>query len=102
MNYKPLIWNSLCIPLHTKKVVELTLNPKAKDETSGFKFASNYLTGCTHVEEVVDNVSSTAAKASNNNIKLTHKRLYVVYITYINNVPVFFHCSSSNLTPNTL
>lgn len=48
------------------------------------------MTGCIYVEEVVDNVSSTAAKVFNNNIKSSCKRLCSVYITYINIVPVFF------------
>ena len=89
-------------PFAHKEVVELAANPKTKDETFGFKLASDDLTGQNYVEEVIDSVSSTATKAFNNNIKSSCKRLCNVYFTHINNVSVFFYCSSLNLTTNVL
>ena len=51
-------------PFVHKEVVKLTVNPKTKDETFSFTLATNDLTGYTYIEEIVDSVSSTAAKAS--------------------------------------
>ena len=72
-----------------KEFIELTVNPKTKDETFSIKLVSDDLTRHIYVEEVVDSVLSTAAKVFNNNIKSSYKRLNGVYITHINNVPVF-------------
>ena len=76
-------------PFAHKEVVVITANPKTKDETFGFNFANDNLTGHTYVQEIDDSVSSTAAKAFNNNIKSSRKKLSGVYITHINDVPVF-------------
>ena len=76
-------------PFAHKEVVQITANPKTKDETFGFNLANNDLTGCTYVQEFDDSVSSTATKAFNNNIKSSQKKLRGVYIIHINDVPVF-------------
>ena len=55
-------------PFAHNEIVKLKVNPKTKDETFGFKLASDDLSGRTYIEEVVDSVSSTAAKALNNNV----------------------------------
>ena len=72
-----------------KEEVELKVNSKTKDETFGFKLASNNLTGRTYVEEIVDSVSSTTVKAFNNKINSSCLKLRGTYITHINYVPVF-------------
>ena len=71
-----------------KEDITLVINPKAKDNSFRFQLASDDLTGRIYVKEVTDSVSSTAAKAFNT-LESSPKRLCGVYITHIDNVPVF-------------
>ena len=75
-------------PFADKEDVTLTVNPKAKDDSFGFQFASDNLTGRTYVKEVTDSVSSTATKAFKT-LKTSRNCPRGVYITHIDNVPVF-------------
>ena len=76
-------------PFAHKEVVELTVNPKTKDESFGVNLASDDSIRCTYSQEAVDSVSSTAAKAFNNNVNSSQLKLCGTYITHINHVPVF-------------
>ena len=60
-------------PFAHKEVVEITANPKPKDETFVFNLTNDDLTGRTCVQDIDDSVFSTAAKAFNNNIKSSQK-----------------------------
>ena len=75
-------------PFADKEDVTITVNPKAKDDSFGFQLASDDLTGCTYVKELVDSVSSTATKAFKT-LESSCKHLCRVYITHIDNFPMF-------------
>ena len=75
-------------PFANKEDVTLMISSKAKDDFFGFQLTSDNLTGRTYVKEVTDSVFSTTAKAFNT-LESSCKHLCGVYITHIDNVPVF-------------
>ena len=71
-----------------KQDVTHTVNLKAKDDSFEIQLASDNLSGRTYVKEVTDSVSSTNTKAFKT-LETSRNCLCGVYITHINNVPVF-------------
>ena len=75
-------------PFSNKEIATLPVLENNKDESFGFEFADDDLTGRNFVRDLKNTKSSSAAKMFGN-FDCSRKKLRGAYITHIDNTPVF-------------